>query len=187
MYHHLIVAVLAICISAMAVRMAKSGEAVDESAPASVENPDDVQVLAKPKPSITEARQRAEILHDLLHHLLHDVHRNYYREDEGLLLPAATFHEVFDGFSKRNDIRIRWISVEVEPMNLDHRPANDFERDAVKALLKGQPAFDQTTDSEYKYAGPIRLTAECLKCHVPNRTSTRDRLAGIVITMPVLK
>jgi hypothetical protein len=29
------------------------------------------------------------------------------------------------------------------------------------------------------------LSSECLKCHLPNRTSTKDRAAGLVITMPV--
>ena len=136
-------------------------------------------------PSVDEARQRAEILHDLLHNLLHDVHRNYYREDEGLLLPATTFREAFESFSRRQHITIRWLGVDVAPMNIDHRPASQFEQEAVAALKSGQPTFDRIEDSRYNYAGIIRLTSECLKCHVPNRTNTKDRLAGIVISMSV--
>ena len=34
-------------------------------------------------------------------------------------------------------------------------------------------------------AAPITLTNHCLKCHVPDRKSTEDRTAGLIISMPV--
>jgi len=137
------------------------------------------------RPSPAEARERSEILHELIHQMLPAVHENYYREDEGLLLPATTFGRVFEKFAERRNINIRWLAVDAEPMNVDHRPQNDFEHAAVKALKSGESAWEETSGGQYLYAGAIRLTSQCLKCHVPNRTSTRDRIAGIVISMPV--
>ena len=136
-------------------------------------------------PTLSEARARAEMLHDLIHQTLLSVHQNYYREDEGLPLPATTLKNVFEKFAVRRRIDIRWLAVDVEPMNVDHRPQTEFEHAAVRTLKSGQPFHEETTDGQYLYAGGIRLTSECLKCHVPNRTSLRDRLAGIVISMPV--
>jgi hypothetical protein len=137
------------------------------------------------KPSREEARKRSEMLHELIHQMLPAVHEDYYREDEGLPLPAAMFGRVFEKFAERQPVRIRWLAVDGEPMNVDHRPRNEFEHAAVKALKSGQSVWEETTEGQYSYAGAIRLTSECLKCHVPNRTSTRERTAGIVISMPV--
>lgn len=158
-------------------------EGMPEPAPVLVNSP---RPPEKP-PSKAESRGRAEILHDLIEHTLLDVHKHYYREDEGLLLPATTLRGTFEKFGERRNIRIRWLAVDAEPMNIDHRPQDDFEHAAVEALKTGQPVYDEALDGQYRYAGTIRLTAECLKCHVPNRTSTKDRLAGIVISMPFVE
>jgi hypothetical protein len=134
---------------------------------------------------IQEARERARLLHDLVHDTLLVVHEEYYREDEGLTLPAAAFRDVFDRFQQRQGVTLRWLAVDVEPMNLDHEPRTEFEKAAREILKGGQPFHEELTEKAYQYAGGIRLTSECLKCHVPNRTSLRDRLAGLVIEMPL--
>ena len=41
-----------------------------------------------------EARGQARLLHEAMHATLHFVHRAYYREDEGLPIPAATLDKV---------------------------------------------------------------------------------------------
>jgi hypothetical protein len=138
-----------------------------------------------PAPSRAEARERAEMLHEFILQTLLSVHEHYYREDENLLLPATTLRGVFEQFGKRHSIQVRWLAVDAEPMNIEHRPQNEFEHAAMKAMKSGRLIYDEIVDDRYQYAGTITLTSECLKCHVPNRTSTRDRLAGLVITMPV--
>ena len=124
-------------------------------------------------------------LHELTHETLLAMHVHYYREDERLLLPATTMRGVFDRWGSRQNVRIRWLAVDAEPMNIEHRPKTDFEHAAVKALKSGERYYEELASGQYSYAGPIQLTSECLKCHVPSRTSLRDRLAGIVIEMPV--
>lgn len=149
------------------------------------ESPDEVADKNQKLPSRTEARERAEVLHQLIEPMFLAVHDNYYREDESLLLPATTFRQVFDEFATHRGIRIRWLAVSAEPMNTDHRPQDEFEHAAVAALKSGLSTHDEVTGGQYRYVGTIRLASECLKCHVPGRTNTRDRMAGIVIDMPV--
>jgi hypothetical protein len=134
---------------------------------------------------IQEARERARLLHDLVHDTLQVVHEEYYREDEGLTLPAAAFRTVFDRFQRRQGVTLRWLAVDVEPMNLNHEPRTEFEKAAREVLKGGQPFHEELKETAYHFAGGIRLTSECLKCHVPNRTSLRDRLAGLVIEIPL--
>ena len=142
--------------------------------------------VSKPAaPTVDQARRQAEILNDTLCATLQIVHHRYYREDEGLPLPAAVFKDVFAEIELQQGIKLRWLAVEGQVMNTDHNPQDEFEHAAVKALKAGQPAYEQTTSDTYRRAGPVTLTNVCLKCHVPDRKSTKDRTAGLIIAIPV--
>jgi len=52
-------------------------------------------VPAVERPTVKEARRQAEIVHGTIHPTLQIVHQRYYREDEGLRIPAATLKDVF--------------------------------------------------------------------------------------------
>jgi len=138
-----------------------------------------------PAPTLDQARRQAEILHSSMHATLQIVHHYYYREDEGLLLPAATLQEVFAAIEQEQQIKLRWLAVEGQVMNTDHAAKDDFEHAAVKALQAGQPFYERTENGVLRRAAPITLTNQCLKCHVPDRKSTEDRTAGLIISMPV--
>ena len=141
-------------------------------------------VVDRPK-SVGDARQRTRLLHEAFHATLQIVHRRYYREDEGLKIPSSTLDEVFAALAPRCNVELRWIAVNAPPMNVDHAPQDEFEKQAIAALAAGKVEFELFENGVYRHAGPIVLSSECLKCHVPNRTSTEDRLAGLVIAMPV--
>jgi hypothetical protein len=138
-----------------------------------------------PQPTAVEARGRAELLHETFHGVLQVVHHQYYREDEGLPIPAATLKKVFQELASRKQVDVRWLAVNAAPMNLDHVPQNDFERKAVAALAEGNDAYESIEQGVYRRVAAITLTNECLKCHAPNRSSTKDRIAGLSISMPV--
>jgi hypothetical protein len=140
---------------------------------------------ATPATSVEEARHRARLLHEAVHATLQIVHHEYYREDEGLLLPASTLKKVFREMANRQKVELRWIAVNAQAMNADHTAETDFEKGAVKALTAGADEFEQMEQGVYRRAGPITLGSDCLKCHVPSRTSTHDRTAGLIIAMPV--
>ncbi len=143
--------------------------------------------VAAPRPTAAEARGRAELLHETFHAVLQVVHHQYYREDEGLAIPAATLKKVFHELANRKQVEVRWLAVNAAPMNLDHLPQSDFERKAVATLAAGNDAYESVEHDMYRRVAVITLTSECLKCHAPNRTSTKDRVAGLLISMPIIR
>jgi histone H3/H4 len=137
------------------------------------------------RPTVDEAREQAAVLHETVHATLQIVHHQYYREDEGLLLPAATLKRMFREVAERRRIEMQWLAVEGEAMNIEHLPEGKFETAAAAALAAGKEAYEETAGGVYRRAGPITLGSDCLKCHVPNRKSTEDRTAGLIIAIPV--
>jgi hypothetical protein len=137
------------------------------------------------RPTLEQARRQAEVLHTTLHATLQAVHHRYYREDEGLPIPAAMLKEVFADLEKEQSVKLRWLAVEGQAMNTDHQARDEFEKEAVKALKAGKDAFERAENGTYRRAAAITLGSHCLKCHVPDRKSTQDRTAGLIIALPV--
>jgi len=137
--------------------------------------------------SASEARTRARMLHEAFHGSLQIMHRDYFREDEKLTLPAKSLEDVFEEMARTQKVELRWIAVDTKAMSVAHRPKTDFEHAAVKALANGKKEFETIESDSYRFAGKIRLSAHCLKCHAPSRTSNDDRAAGLIITMPLRK
>lgn len=140
---------------------------------------------AAPLPSVEEARGRARLLYETVQGMLQVVHHEYYREDEKLPIPARTFQKVFRELADNQKVELRWLAVTGQAMNQDHVPKNEFEKRAVSAITSGAEEYELVENGVYRRAGVITLTAECLKCHVPNRTNLKNRAAGLVIAMPI--
>ena len=136
-------------------------------------------------PRLEEARRQAQVLHAAMHSTLQLVHHRYYREDEALPIPAAMLKEVFAELEKEQHVKLRWLVVEGQAMNADHQPRDSFENDAVQALKSKSQSFERVEKGVYRRAGPITLTNHCLKCHVPDRRSTENRIAGLIIAIPI--
>ncbi|MBI1325122.1 DUF3365 domain-containing protein [bacterium] len=157
----------------------------DEPVRRSVTEADSEVKSSKPKRSLEEARREAQVLHTALHSTLQVVHARYYEEDEGLPLPAAMLKDVFAEVEEAHGIRLRWLAVEGQAMNTDHKARDAFEKEAVDALKSGRQDFERSGNGVYRRAGSIVLGNHCLKCHVPDRTKTSDRTAGLIITIPL--
>lgn len=140
---------------------------------------------AAPRPSVDEARERARLLHGTLHDTLQLVHSLYFREDEGLEIPAGVLKLVFRELSERNGIELHWLAVDAQAMNIDHKPRDEFEKQAVKAIASGKDEYELAANGVYRHVGPITLGADCLKCHLPSRSNNNSRKAGLVIEIPV--
>jgi hypothetical protein len=80
---------------------------------------------------------------------------------------------------------VKWLNVHTDLLNVDHQPQGRFEKNAVKALAEGRQNFEATERGEFRYAGRIRLSSQCLKCHLKNRTTNDDRAAGLLISIPL--
>ena len=131
-----------------------------------------------PCPSVDEARGRARLLHGTIHDTLQFVHAQDYRVGEGLMIPAAGLERVFRGDGRTNDVKLRWLAVDGRAMNIDHNPRDEFEEEASKSLASGKDEHELVADGVYRYAAPITLRAECLKCHFPAGPATRAEWPG---------
>jgi hypothetical protein len=173
---------MAMVLLSLAASVASIAHAADATAGKKQSAP---QKNASAKPAVAEARARAELLHDAMHATLITVHHEYYREDEGLTIPAVTLKNVFQELSDRHRVQLHWLAVNAQAMNVDHEPQDEFEERAVKALKEGQAFHEETSDGRYRRAAPVVLANDCLKCHLPNRTSTAARRAALSITFEV--
>lgn len=158
--------------------VALAGEEEVPSASPSAASPS----AANPPASVEEARGRARLLHETVHATLQIVHQEFYRENERLPLPAASLRRVFRELQVRQQVELRWLAVNADAMNVDHRPRTPFETSAVTALAAGKGEFELVEGGIYRRAAPITLGSECLRCHAPTRTSNQDRLAALIIS-----
>ena len=142
-----------------------------------------VETAGQSLPTVQEARGRARLLQDTIHSTLHVVHQQYYRENQGLPLPARTLKVVFSEVARRRNVNLQWLVVNADAGSVDHNPKTEFEQDAARALAAGKQEFELVEHGVYRHVGAIALSSECLSCHLPNRTSSKDRTAGLVISM----
>lgn len=138
-----------------------------------------------PAATVEEARARARILHEAFHGALQVMHRDFFDEDDARVLPSGSLEDVFKELERSYNVQVRWLAVNAKAMNVDHEPNSDAEKKAVKALAGGKQEYELATDGEYLHVGTIRLASQCLKCHLPRRTSTEDRAAALSIKMPL--
>lgn len=175
------------CALSIATGLTLAALGVGATPPGPSSDKPSAEMAASSRPSVDEARGRARLLNETIQGMLRVVHHEYYREDEKLPIPARTFKKVFRELADKQKVEIRWLAVTGQAMNQDHLPQNDFEKQAVKAIASGAEEYELAENGVYRHAGVITLTAECLKCHVPNRTNLNNRAAGLVIAMPIAK
>ena len=135
--------------------------------------------------TIREARDRAILLHETIRGTLQVVHRDLFDDEDAFAIPSNSLEDVFEELANRYQVDIRWLVVNTDVLNVEHKPKNDFEKSAVASLAAGNPSFERTSKDRYSFAGAIRLKSQCLKCHVKRRTDTGERIAGLSITMPI--
>ncbi|QEG01321.1 hypothetical protein Mal15_53970 [Stieleria maiorica] len=138
-----------------------------------------------PSTTVPEARARAVLLYESMHGALQVAHRDLFDEDDAHAIPSASLEDVFDALAEQYSVELKWLIVETDIVNVDHQADDEFEKAAVVALKAGKPRHEAVEPSRYRFAGPIRLASQCLKCHVKHRTSTEDRTAGLLISMPL--
>lgn len=144
------------------------------------------EIEITPPSNQEEARSRAKLLHEMVRGTLQIMHRDFFDEENSHAIPSASLEDVFFEMGKSYDVQMKWLTVNTDLVNVEHKAKSDFEKTAVEALAAGKPMVEKVEERSYQYAGAIRLGSQCLKCHVQRRTSNEDRTAGVVITMPIL-
>ena len=147
---------------------------------------------APPPDSVKEARARSLLLYETLRGSLAIMHRDFFDEEAAGAIPSASMEDVFHELGATHDVRVKWLVVNTDMVNVDHEPEDEFERQAAKALARGadhyqkvEPASENGGNSRFRFVGSITLRSQCLKCHVKRRTSNEDRVAGLAISMPI--
>ncbi|WP_286177649.1 c-type heme family protein [Rhodopirellula sp. JC639] len=153
--------------------------------PAAVSQPQSTAPEVAPPSSVPEARARAILLYESIRGALQVMHRDLFDEDDAHAIPSASLEDVFDALADQYSVDLKWLIVETDIVNVDHQADDEFEKAAVAALKAGKPRHEAVEPSRYRFAGPIRLASQCLKCHVKHRKSTEDRTAGLLISMPL--
>lgn len=142
-------------------------------------------VVSTSPETVVEARGRARLLHETIHGTLQVVHRDFFKKDKSRMIPSRSLEDVFHELRRSHGVNVRWLAVNATAMSVDNKPRDQFEEEAVKAIASGQLEYESVEGDLYRFAGRIRLASQCLSCHAPNRTSTRDRAAGLVISIPL--
>ncbi|MGB7346092.1 MAG: DUF3365 domain-containing protein [Pirellulaceae bacterium] len=158
----------------------------DEPGVTSSQEPQDNATKIDAPTSVIEARSRARLLHEMVRGTLQVMHRDFFDEDDANAIPSASLEDVFHEMSLSYDVEMKWLIINTDVVNIDHQAKSPFEKAAVKSLGAGDEYTESVGSDRYRYAGPIRLGSQCLKCHVKRRNSNEDRTAGLIITMPII-
>jgi hypothetical protein len=135
---------------------------------------------------VAEARLRSRLLHEAIHGSLQVMHRDFFGDGgRRLPIPSDSLEDVFSELEETWQVKVRWLAVNAKVMNPKNRPQSGFDESAVKAITDGAEMYEASAGGVYQYAGKINLGNQCLKCHVPQRTSLEDRKAAVVISMPL--
>ncbi|MEZ6053534.1 MAG: DUF3365 domain-containing protein [Planctomycetaceae bacterium] len=185
----LLLSIIGLMSALSAFGVAQSQPPTSSDSPSDRQETDSIatQINKNAPDTVVEARGRARILHETLHGALQVMHRDFFREDEGLNIPSRSLEDVFSELATSYGVELQWIAVDLKAMNVDNEPSSDFEKEAVRVLKTGQDEFESIADNRYRFVGKIRLSAICLSCHASARSSNDTRAAGLVISMPLKK
>lgn len=134
--------------------------------------------------SIEEARGRARWLHETIHGTLQIMHRDFFDDEFSREIPSKSMEDVFAQMNESWAVSIRWLGGNATKVAA-HDPQDRFEEKAVQALIAGAQEYEDVERGRFRFVSAIRLQNQCLKCHVPHRTSLEDRVAGLAISIPL--
>lgn len=134
--------------------------------------------------TVSEARGRARWMHEAIRGALQVMHRDFFDDDEAHQIPSQSLEDVFAEMKRTWCVEIRWLGGNATK-DIDHKPQDRFESRAIEALIAGEKEYELATERVFRYVGLVPLQNECLKSHVPRRTSLEDRVAGLAISFPI--
>ncbi|TWU45832.1 hypothetical protein Q31b_10080 [Novipirellula aureliae] len=147
--------------------------------------PQSPAVAPSPPTSQTEAKVRARLLFETINGSLQVMHRDFFDDDNAFAIPSRSLEDVFIELNKSQGVKVKWLTVNADTLNIDHDAETEFEHAAVKTLSTGEKTYESIDESTYHYAGAIQLRSECLKCHVRRRSSNEARISALTIAIPV--
>lgn len=136
--------------------------------------------------SIEVARDRAKVMHELYSATLDVLHDRYFHGDRAIV-PARAMQDIFATIKQQSNVEARWISVNMQPMSVDHEPKSDFEKNAAKEIAAGKAEFEAVDGDYFRRAGVIHLGNGCVSCHSGffKEPSKTPKFAGLIISVPI--
>jgi len=162
----LVLAALPICVHSLIADLpAASGADKAAAAAPSTEKTTD----AEQNREIERARREIKLLDDIYKTAIVLITKHYVEEDSDL--PAGeAFKVLFDGMQEKGWHQVRLLDATGEPLNDANTPQDDFEKNAIKALLAGKPYYEEKSEKDGKHylraATPLPVVMEkCSMCH----------------------
>ena len=141
----------------------------DQKAPAPVKMP------------VAEARRTVDMLNDLYVNSVVLTH-NTYVKGRGSVASAVVARQVFKAMGEKGWPQTRWLATTGRPFNPDSNPKDQFERDAVAALKKGQAKFERVESGTLRVATLVPLVDKsCQSCHTKDKVG--DPIGGLSYTV----
>jgi len=127
--------------------------------------------------------------------MLDDVYKTYIvliteeYVDDPSVLPAATLSKrVFKSMNKKGWHKARLLDATGTPFNPENNPKDEFERDAINAMISGKTYFEKIEKIDGKdhlraVTSVHAVMKGCISCHPSSRVG--DLLGGIAYIIPL--
>ncbi len=136
---------------------------------------------------LRQAREKVRMLDDLYKTFIVLITGEYVNNPS--VLPAATLSKrVFGVMSKKGWHKARLLDATGTPFNPDNNPKDEFERDAIKALISGRTYFERVEKIKgrdyLRAATAVHAVMQgCIICHPSKKIG--DFLGAISYSIPL--
>jgi hypothetical protein len=118
---------------------------------------------------LERARREVRLLDDIYKTAIVLITKHYV-DDKSDLAAGEAFKALFDGVKEKGWHEVRLLDATGEPVNGENVPQDDFEKNAIKALLAGKPYYEEQAEKDGKRylraVTPIPIVMEkCTLCH----------------------
>ncbi len=140
--------------------------------------------VAPKKMTLEQARRTVSMLNDLYVNSVVVTHSTYVK-DPGTPAAAVVARKVFEAMAEKGWPKTRWLSTTGRQFNPDAKPKDQFEKDAVVALKKGQARFERVENGQLRVATLIPLVDKsCQMCHTKDKVG--DPIGGLSYTIDLI-
>lgn len=118
---------------------------------------------------LQRARREVKLLDDIYKTAIVLITQHYVETDSDLAAGEA-FKVLFAGMKEKGWHEVRLLDATGAPLNNENAPQDEFERQAIKALLAGKPSYEEQVVIEGKpylrSATPLPIVMQkCTLCH----------------------
>lgn len=145
---------------------------------------------AKKDPAVERARKNVQMFDDIYKTAIVLVTQEYVDADSKM--PAGRFFKrLFKVAKDKGYHEVRLIDATGEPENDENSPADDYEKEAIRALKAGKPAPEKIVEKNGKRflraATPVPVVLEkCVACHAHYKNAKKGEAIGaMVYIMPI--